>query len=448
MTAAPATAPRPAERAARRGPVLDDSIGLVTRGYDLGAHVWRRVREGGRAAPMRMLGRRALFVRGAEGVALFYDDSSIRRHGAMPAPVQETLFGHGSVHSLDGDEHRHRKAAFVGTLYDDDEVERLLPLLEREWRHEGDAWLGGGDRSAYDAAVGALGRAVIRWAGIPGTPAAQTRWAVRQAQIVDGFAAPYSPVFLAAQLNRWWSDRHATRLIEAVRDGRLDPAAGTALRVWAEHRDRDGRLLPAKLAGVELQNSFRPMIAVARFVAYAARELHDRPEWRERIAAETAARGSLVNGPLATAFAQEIRRTALFVPLLPGWAVRDLELDGERVPEGGRVVLDILGTNTDARSWDRPEEFDPERFVGVDDYEALAAFIPHGGGDVARGHRCPGEKLAIAGLAAAVATLSDPRLTILDRGLEVNRRRLPTMPASGGRVRSADAEPRGRCPFH
>ncbi|MGO2519363.1 MAG: cytochrome P450 [Microbacterium sp.] len=426
----------------------DDSISLLTRGYDFGARIWRRVRVGARSAPLRLLGDEAIFVRGAEGVELFYDEGRIARHGAMPAIVQETLFGHGSVHSLDREEHRHRKATFVDVLYEDAQVERLLPLLEREWQDELDAWIDrSSTRTAYDAGVGALGRSIMKWAGLPGTAAAKTRWSARLAQIVDGFGAPYSPEFVLAWLNRRWSDRHTQRLIEAVRTDVL-PAAeeGTALYEWTWHRDEHGNLLPSRTAGIELQNSIRPMIAVARFLAYAAKELHDRPQWRRRIAAENAERGSLVGGPLATAFAQEIRRTALFVPMLPGWATADIEFDGQRVAAGGRVVLDILGTNTDERSWERPGAFDPERFVGVDDYEALRAFVPHGGADVARGHRCPGEKLAIAGLAAGIAAMSDPGVSILDSGLEVNRRRMPTKPASGGRVRAADAP--ARCPFH
>ncbi len=396
---------------------------------------------------MRLLGRDALLVRGAEGVALFYDENRVRRHGAMPAIVQETLFGHGSVHSLDGDDHRHRKATFVDVAYEDAQVERLTPHLEREWQAELDEWADGTSaRTAYEAGVGALGRAIMRWAGLPGTAAAKTRWAARLAQIVDGFGVPYSPEFVLAAMNRAWSDRHAERLVEAVRAGDLEAVEGTALHEWAWHRDPDGALLPPRLAGIELQNSMRPMIAVARFVAFAAKQLHEHPEWRERIAAETAARGTLVSGPLATAFAQEVRRTSPFVPMLPGWAISDIELDGERLPAGGRLVLDILGTDTDARSWRHPQSFDPERFVGVDDYEAIEVFIPHGGADVATGHRCPGEKLAIAGLAAGIAAMSDPRVTVTHAGLEVNRRRLPTMPRSGGRVRAAGGA--SRCPFH
>ncbi|MFF2369143.1 cytochrome P450 [Agromyces sp. NPDC058110] len=354
----------------------------------------------------------------------------------------------GSVHSLDGDAHLRRKSTFLSVAYEDEQVARLAPLLEREWRLEIDEWLSGGRRSAYDAAVGAFGRAVMRWAGLPGTAAAKTRWSARLAQIVDGFGVPYSPEFLQATINRRWSDRHSTRLIEAVRRGDLEPAERTALHEWAWHRE-GGELLPSKLAGVELQNSIRPMIAVARFVAFAAKELHDRPSWRERIAAETEMTGSLVGGPVATMFAQEIRRTALFVPMLPAFALADIKFDGEHIAAGGRIVLDVLGTNTDDQHWTRPHEFEPERFLTAADYEAMTAFIPQGGGAVVTGHRCPGEKLAIAGLTAAISALSHLGLEIADSGLKVDRRRLPTKPASGGKVRIAGAAAAGaRCPFH
>ena len=430
---------------------VDDSPALLTRGYGFGASIWRRAADGARAVPMRFLFRDALLVRGAEGVELFTDRRRIARHGAMPAIVQRTLFGDGSVHSLDGPDHRHRKATFVDVAYEDEQVARLTPLIAEEWHRELDAWLSGGRRSAYDAAVGVFGRAGMRWAGLPGTPAAQTRWAARLAQIVDGFGVPYSPEYLLAVRNRWWSDRHATRLIEAVRNGGLDPEPGTALYEWAWHRDRYNELLPAKTAGVELQNSIRPLVAVARFVAFAAKALHDQPEWRARIAEESVTTRSLVGGAVATAFAQEVRRTAPFVPMLPGWATEDVELDGQRLAAGGRVVLDLLGTDTDDRSWVAADRFDPKRFLGVDDYESIETFVPHGGGDVRSGHRCPGEKLAIVALASAVATLSDPRLTVLDEGLDVDRRRLPTKPASGGRVRArtrVGTARSGGCPFH
>ncbi|WP_157001372.1 cytochrome P450 [Agromyces laixinhei] len=429
-----------------RSLTADDTFAFVTQGYDFGRHVWIRAQSrAARAVPLRLLFENALLVRGEAAVQLFYDESEMRRYGAMPAIVQETLFGHGSVHSLDGADHRHRKSTFLELAYDGDQVSRLLPHLEREWQVELDAWLAGGDRSAYDAAVGALGRAVMRWAGLPGTAAAKTRWAARLAQLVDGFGVPYSPEFLLAWCNRIWSDRHARLLIEAVREGALEAEPGTALFEWAWHRGLDDELLSSRLAGIELQNVLRPAIAVARFVAFAAKELHDRPEWRERIAAETAERGRLTEGPLASAFAQETRRTAPFVPMLPARAKVDVEFGGECAAAGDRLLLDILGTDTDEQSWERAGEFDPERFISIDDWEAITAFVPQGGGHPTTGHRCPGEKITIAGLAAAVAVISDPRLSIAHGGLEVNRRRLPTKPASGVRVRAGSA---GTCPIH
>ena len=63
---------------------VDDSLSLLTRGYDFGASIWRRVERGARSAPMRLLGRDALLVRGVDGVDLFYDETRIARHGAMP----------------------------------------------------------------------------------------------------------------------------------------------------------------------------------------------------------------------------------------------------------------------------------------------------------------------------------------------------------------------------
>jgi fatty-acid peroxygenase len=116
----------------------DDAPFVLTHGYGFGKRIWRRVEHGARSAPMRLLGHDAVFVRGVEGVNLFYDETRIARHGAMPALVQETLFGHGSVHSLDGGAHRHRKAAFIDVAYEDEQVERLTPWLEREWAAERD----------------------------------------------------------------------------------------------------------------------------------------------------------------------------------------------------------------------------------------------------------------------------------------------------------------------
>ncbi len=292
-------------------------------------------------------------MRGEEGVELFYDESRIRRHGAMPAFIQESLFGHASVHSLDGAEHRHRKATFVDVLYDDAEVQRLLPELDGQWQRELDAWVAGGQRSAYDAAVGALGRSIMRWAGIPGTASAQTAGRSARRRSSTASASPTPRVRARAHQppvvrpSRCRAHRRGTRRHPAPRREHgparvgAPPRRGRRTPLREDRGDRAAEQLPAH----DRRLAFRRL----------RRERTARPpEWRERIAAETTERGTLVGGELAMAFAQEIRRTAPFVPMLPAWAETDIELDGQRVPAGGRVVLDILGTDTDTASGSVP----------------------------------------------------------------------------------------------
>lgn len=80
--------------------------------------------------------------------------------------------------------------------------------------------------------------------------------------------------------------------------------------------------------------------------------------------------------------------------------------------KGQRVLIDILGTNTAPTEWEAPESFDPERFLDIEDAEKLTSFIPQGGGEVLSGHRCPGEKIAVTALAAAVTALARPEIKI------------------------------------
>ncbi|MEU2433186.1 hypothetical protein ABZ611_27470 [Streptomyces sp. NPDC007861] len=53
----------------------------------------------------------------------------------------------------------------------------------------------------------------------------------------------------------------------------------------------------------------------------------------------------------AWAFAQEVRRCYPFVPFVGGIAVRDLEWNGTRLPEGCLVLLDLYGQDHDPDLW-------------------------------------------------------------------------------------------------
>jgi hypothetical protein len=55
----------------------EDAPSILLRGYDVESHIWKRARSEARAAPMRLLGQNAMFVRGTEGVPVFYPRTEI-----------------------------------------------------------------------------------------------------------------------------------------------------------------------------------------------------------------------------------------------------------------------------------------------------------------------------------------------------------------------------------
>src|SRR5215212_3194752 len=82
----------------------DRTGALLRQGYAFGPRLRRRA--GADAVEFRLMGRRTVLVEGPEGARLFYDGARFRRAGAIPRPLQRTLFGDGPVHVLDDEEHR------------------------------------------------------------------------------------------------------------------------------------------------------------------------------------------------------------------------------------------------------------------------------------------------------------------------------------------------------
>lgn len=398
-----------------------------------------RVRSKAKVAPgsdvpvsMRLLGKRATLVRGEEGVKLFYDTDRMSRAGAMPKFIQIPLFGSGAVHTLDGEAHRVRKNQLADQAYEDEPVARFQALVAEELETTLERWRNT-PGNIYDDVALTYGRAALRWAGIPASARDMERQARRLSRLLDTFGRPKTnPV---AWFERFRVDRWYKQVITDARAGTIDVPAGSALAGMAQLKDENGELVDEHTAGVELQNLTRPTIAVSRFAAFAAVALVEHPEWAERIHA--AAGTELTDIPEATAFAQEVRRTYPFVPVLPALADTDTQVSGCPIKKGQRVLIDILGTNTAESEWHEPESFDPERFLEVDDAEQLTCFIPQGGGGVRTGHRCPGERIAVSALSATAAALSRPEVEISPEpaDLTFSWAEMLTRPETGVRVR-------------
>ncbi|PKB41325.1 fatty-acid peroxygenase [Pseudonocardia alni] len=400
--------------------VRDQTLQLLRQGYRWAGGLRPDPPTAPWAVPTRLLGRRAVLIGGPAGVRRFYDPR-LRRRGSLPAPLKLVLFGRDTVHGLDNAEHHHRKALYLRVLTAD-AVADLGRCAEQEWQAVTRRWAGGAPVRLFDEAVQVLGAAVLPWAGIPMASAELPRRARQLADIVDGFGTPGRP-FARAALARARLGRWAAGLVRRARLGQIHPAPGTALHAVATARDLRGRPLPARVAGVALLNFVRPTVAAAWYVAFAGMALHEHPEWRHRLADTEPDQGAVA------AFAQEVRRRYPFVPVLAAVAREDQDVLGVPVPRGGLVVLDVHGTDHDPTHWPDPDRFDPDRFLaGPVDPDTL---VPQGGGDVATGHRCPGEDVVLTMIAVATRTLARLDYTLPPQDLEVDLSRVPTRPRSG-----------------
>ncbi|WP_295460398.1 cytochrome P450 [uncultured Pseudomonas sp.] len=398
-----------------RMPAFDSSLALLSEGY---AFISNRCERLGRDVfATRLLLQPTLCLRGAAAVELFYREERFSRVDAAPWQLRKTLFGDGGVQGLDGAAHRQRKTLFI-EITRPARVEALIARVEQEWRSRLRLWQARDQIILLDELHRLYARAVCDWAGVRLAEDEEGRRCAELVALIEG-AGSVGLAHLAA--------RRARRRLEFWLGGQIEqareqpPPAGSALELVAAHRDGDGVLLSPRVAAVELLNVLRPTVAVARFSTFAALALYKQPAWRERLRADPAAR---------VPFAQEVRRFYAFFPFTAARVRETFEWQGVTFPRGTRVLLDLYGTNRDPRSWERPEVFDPMRFLA--EQEPEAAFVPQGGGDVVLGHRCPGEGIALELMSSALRLLlQDMTYQVPTQDLRIDLARMPMRPASG-----------------
>jgi fatty-acid peroxygenase len=400
-----------------RMPVADQTLVVALQGYGWLPDSRRRAEDG--VVHTRVLGQRAVGLCGPEAARFFYDEEHVTRRTAIPEPVQSTLFGHGAVHTLDGEAHRVRKAMFMALLTGDG-VTGLVDRATAAWDDMTASWQPGQRVVLFDEASRVLTRAVCNWVGVPLADADVPGMAARLVALVDGFATA-GPRHWRARLARKQLEHRFAKLIGKVRSGAVAAPAESALAVIAAHRDASGKLLDRRVAAVELLNVIRPTVAVCWFVAFSAHALHRWPEHRQALKDR--------RDEYAEAFAHEVRRFYPFAPFIGGRAVRDLTWQGQTIPAGTLVLLDLYGQNHDALLWPDPYRFAPDRFIG----RHIGAYhlVSQGGGDPHTGHRCPGEQMTIALLEALVPRLADLDYEVPGQDLSISLRRVPARPASG-----------------
>lgn len=158
-------------------------------------------------------------------------------------------------------------------------------------------------------------------------------------------------------------------------------------------------------------------------LTYALWALGRQPDLQERVRAEAARLG---DGALATADAAGLTYTVQVVhealrlcppaSVVGRYAERDVELAGYRIPAGTNVALSISAVHRDPDVWDRPDEFDPDRFApGAGAARDRWSFLPFGGG----ARSCVGDHFAMLEATLGLATIvRRARLTSLQPEFE------------------------------
>ncbi|PAU58646.1 cytochrome P450 [Pseudomonas indica] len=395
---------------------LDSTLALLREGYGFIPDRCRRYRSD--LFETRLLLQRTFCLSGESAARLFYDPALFTRTNAVPRLLQKTLFGVGGVQGLDGKAHRLRKQMFMD-LMTPERMRELLRLNEAHWREAIETWTLRPQVVLLHEVQTILCRSICAWAGVLLMRDEVERCRAWLAAMIDG-AGGAGLRHWRARRARAAAERWCAEQVRAVREGRLAPAPGSALQVIAEHRENE-RLLDPAVAAVELLNVLRPAVAIARFVIFASLELHRQPQWYARLAERD---------ELIEPFAQEVRRLYAFFPFVAARVREGFHWRGHYFEEGTRVLLDLFGTNRDPRTWERPDDFLPERFQHWDG--SAFNFITQGGGEHRRDHRCPGEWITIELLKLALRALTRwMRYEVPDtQDLSVSPVRMPALPRS------------------
>lgn len=397
---------------------LDSTLDLLQEGY---LFIKNRVNQyQSDIFETHLLGEKVICISGEKAAKIFYNPELFYRKDVTPKRIQKTLFGVGAIQSMDGKAHIHRKQLFISLMtpsYQNQLAELVMEKLQglvKKWEEEEEIVI-------FDEMNEILCRAVCQWAGVPLKESEVKGRAEDFSLMVDAFGALGS---------RYWKGRRARiraekwikEIIEDVRSGNIKTEERTALHAMAFYKDLDGNQLDSNMAGIELINVLRPVVAISTFITFQALALLEHPECKEKLL--TGDRNEL------KCFVQEVRRYYPFTPFLGARVRKDFIWEKNEFKEEMLVLLDVYGINHDAKIWNNPDKFWPERFKEQKDN--LFDFIPQGGGDPSKGHRCPGEGITIEIMKASLDFLVNKiEYDVPNQDLRYSMAKMPTLPESG-----------------
>jgi fatty-acid peroxygenase len=397
---------------------LDSSIALMQDGY---LFIKNRVdRYHSDLFQTRLLMQKVICMSGTEAAEVFYDTDRFQRYNAAPKRVQKTLFGVNAIQTMDGDAHIHRKHFFMSLMMPQQQ-KRLAELTKEQWQASISKWQNIGKVVLFDEAGVILCRAVCQWAGVPLKASEVKERADDFRAMVDGFGA-IGARYREGKNARTRAEKWLRDIIDDVRSGKLKPEEGSVLQAIAFYKELNGSQLDSQMAAVELINVLRPVVAIEIFIVFAALALYEHPECKEKL--------QLNSNNYLEMFVQEVRRCYPITPFIGARVRKDFVWNHCQFKKGMLVLLDIYGMDHDSRIWENSNKFQPERFSEWNG--GLYEFMPQGGGDPAKGHRCPGEGITVELMKTSMDFLVNRiEYDVPDQDLSYSLNRFPTLPKSG-----------------
>ena len=397
---------------------MDSTLALCTEGYHFIKNRMDRYHTD--VFETRLLGKKVICISGSQGAKIFYNPDLFEKKGALPKRVQKTLFGLNGVQTLDGEKHAHRKMFFMKML-DEEQQKKLTKITKKTWNLALKDWENSERIVLYDEVKKIICQSTCEWAGIP-LPKEEIECRANDfGNMVFGFGA-IGPKYWMGKCARKRAECWMRGMIEDTRTGKLRPPSSSALFQAAFFKDLDGKRLEPTMAAIELINIVRPIVAISIYIAFTALALFRYKDFKLKLMS-----GDKKDYEM---FAQEVRRYYPLTPFLAGIVKKNFMWKSCKFSKGTLVLLDVYGINHDERTWKEPYRFNPNRFKGRGEH--LYDFIPQGGGEADKGHRCPGEGITIELMKVSIDILLNKiEYRVPKQNLKYSLRKMPTLPKSG-----------------
>ncbi len=367
-----------------------------------------------------IMGKKAICISGEEACKIFYNEELFQRKGVMPKRIQKTLFGVNAIQGMDNKAHDLRKHFFM-SLMTEDHQKKLGELFEKEMEASADKWVNMKEVVLFHEAKNNLCRAACYWTGVPLLESDVESRADDFCAMIDGFGG-VGPRYWKGKAARNRTEAWIEAIIEDVRQGKLTVKDDSPLNQMAFHKEPDGNLMELQMAAKELINVIRPIVAISTYITFTALAMYEHPECQEELMSG--------DNKYFEMFVQEVRRYYPFTPFLGAEVHKDFNWNQYEFKKGVLVLLDVYGMNHDSKIWNNPDEFQPKRFE--EQKNRTYSFIPQGGGDPGKGHRCPGEGITIEIMKASLNFLVNKvDFEVPEQDLRYSLSRIPTLPESG-----------------